>query len=373
MHKSTYLFVALAILLAGCALQLSPSASGTATPFIITSTLPPTVVPSATLTPIPPTPTPTTVPVEGLTTTQVNVRDEPSSTGAQLGMLPPFVKVKVTGSDAGGDWYQVQYAQGPGGYGWIASQYIDVQGSKDKIPVIGGSTSPESTPIASDTPAAGGTIIQQVNVRKGPGTQFNSLGTVNAKDTVALLGKDADGSWLQIKYPGASDGKGWVIATYVQAVDLARLPIVAELGAVVGTGTPAKTRTVLAPTAAAALQDNDSAQAPATNVTFAASGTRTLIYSSDLSAPSGDARDWVQFTPYSPNLLISLNCAGNGKITLQITENGSVRPNWGRISCGDTTLLDVSPDQVCLVQIAIIPDGDSPTYVRYSVRMENTG
>ncbi len=363
------------MLAAGCALQIAGPGGATATPFIITSTLPPTVIPSATLTPIPPTPSPTSVPVEGTTTTQVNVRADPSSTGAQLGMLAPFVKVKITGIDAGGDWFQVQYAQGPGGYGWIASQYISVQTGKDKIPVIGGSTSPEPSPNASETPIAGGTIIQQVNVRKGPGAQFDSLGTVNAKDSVALLGKDADGSWLQIKYPAAPNGKGWVIATYVQAADLGRLPIIAEIGAVLGTSTAASTQTVLAPTPAVALQDNDSAQAPATNVTFSSSGTRSFIYSSDLSAPSGDTQDWVQFTPYGPSLLISLNCAvnWNGKITLHITENGSVPLNWSGISCGETKALDISPQQVCLAQISIVPDGDASTYVRYSLRVESTG
>ncbi|MGZ3306868.1 MAG: hypothetical protein ACXU8U_13490, partial [Asticcacaulis sp.] len=41
---------------------------------------------------------------------------------------------------------------------------------------------------------------------------------------------------------------------------------------------------------------------------FSAEGTRALVYSGDVSAPQGDAEDWVAFTPYAAGALLTLAC-----------------------------------------------------------------
>ena len=309
-----------------------------------------------------------------MTTTQVNVRAEPSSASAQLGMLAPFVKVQIMGRDSGGDWYQIQYEQGPAGRGWVTAQYINVQQGKDNIPIIGAPAGTGASPNASGTPAIGGRVIQQVNVRKGPGTEFDALGTLNAKDSVSLIGKDASGSWLQIQYAAAPEGKGWIAATYVQADSMNNLPIVGESGAVLGTGTAISTVPIITPTPAAARLDNDSAEAPAANVTFSPTGTRTLIYSSDVSAPQGDSQDWIEFTSYGAGMLISLSCNGNGRIKIELEEGkGTILQNWGGIACGETKSLNLHPGQAYLVLISIVPSNNSMEYVDYTLRIEDTG
>ena len=113
MHRFHSILMLLAIAASGCSLQTGISAAGTPTPFVITATLPPTAVPSATLTPLPPTPSPTTVPVDGMTTTQVNVRAKPSTAGTQVAILPPFAKVHVVGQDADSNWYMILQSDGP--------------------------------------------------------------------------------------------------------------------------------------------------------------------------------------------------------------------------------------------------------------------
>ena len=130
---------------------------------------------------------------------------------------------------------------------------------------------------------------------------------------------------------------------------------------------------MLTPTLAAALQDNDSAEAPAANVTFSPAGTRTLMYSSDVSAPQGDAEDWIQFTPYGANILIGLTCTGNGTPKVQIAGNGSALQNWDGISCGKTKLLSVTPGRAYLAEVSILPGSDLLTYVHYTLRVESTG
>ena len=104
-----YFFVAIAsaLLLSACELNLSASLRGTATPFIITATLPPTPIPPPTLTPVPPAPSPTLAPVTGTTSSQLNVRGDPSTSGAPLGMIAPFAQVQIVGKDSSGTWYQI--------------------------------------------------------------------------------------------------------------------------------------------------------------------------------------------------------------------------------------------------------------------------
>ena len=371
-RKSIYLSVALALLLSACGLSASPLGGATPTLFVITSTLPPTPIPSATLTPIPPTLTPTTVPIDGMTTTQVNVRDAPSAGGSQLGILAPFLKVQIVGQDSAGAWYEILYPQGVGGVGWVTAQYINVQ-KKDSIPVIGAPIITETPENVTGTPSASGTIIQQVNVRKGPGTDFDALGTLNAKETAALIGKDPSGSWLQIQYTGAADGKGWIAATYVQAPGgIQGLPVIGGTAVAVITGTPDKATPAISATPAIASPDNDSAQAPAANVAFSPQGTRALLYSSELSAPQGDAEDFVAFSPYSGNTLISLSCTGNGLLRTDLDLHGTTLADWGGLACGDTRILSLGPAEQYVLRLSIAA-GSYPVFVHYNLRIEDIG
>jgi uncharacterized protein YraI len=366
-RRSITLSFLLTLLLSACAAR----ASGTPTPFIITATLPPTPVPSATLTPVPPTPTATVTPVDGMTTTQVNVRATPSSAGAQLGMIPPFAKVQIVGRDAGSNWYQILYADGPDGTGWITAQYVNVLRGSDTIPVVGQRPSATQAAVgATAGPTGSGTVLQQVNVRSGPGTGYDALGLLNPNDAVTLTGKDASAAWLQIVYAAAADGVGWVAATYIQSGDLDRLPIVGSSGSAAATSTPGSAPAPVTPTPAAALQDDDSAQAPAVNVVFSPLGTRTLIFSSEISAPNGDAEDWVQFTPFGASVVASLNCSGNGSPTTELNSNGRPVDGWPGLACGESKLLDLKSGESYLMSLSITA-GDSLASVRYTLRIES--
>ena len=372
MRKRTLLLLLGAALLTGCSLPAGLPSPGTATPFIITATLPPTPIPSITPTPVPPTPTPTTVPVEGMTGTQVNVRATPSTAGTQLGILPPFTRVQIVGKDAGGNWYMILYPDAPDGAGWVTAQYVSVIQGQDKIPVVGGL--PTQPSPAEGTPGAGpgGVILQQVNVRAGPGTAFDALGTLNPNDAVTLTGRDPTGDWLQIRYTGAPGGLGWIAAAYVDASGTQDLPIVGAAGAEPGATTPAPPP-ILSPTPGAALDDHDSAQAPGASASLSPSGTRAFIYSSDLSAPQGDAQDWVQLTSSSPAVLISLACSGNSGLAVQLTQGGGLVPGWQAPACGETRAAQLAAGSVYLLDIALAAGHPTPAYVRYSLRLEASG
>ena len=311
-NNKLLLLTTLLLFCTGCEIHVQEIKPATPTALIITATLPPTLTPPPSQTPLPPPPSPTTVPVEGIASTQINVRAEPSTASEVLGIISASTKVQIVGKDPGENWWQILYpqgGQGADGTGWVTAQYVTTAG-KPEVPVIGGGA---LNPDQDNTAI----IQQQLNIRSGPGTSFNSIGTLNPQDVVNLTGKDANGAWLQIEFSAGPEGKGWVNAAFVQAKDVDSLPIVTDTGQVVGTGTPMDTPPPATPTVVPAPIDNDSAQAPAIDVIFSATGTRSIQYTSDISTPNGDTDDWIRFTPFTQAVHIDLACTGNGLCPLK--------------------------------------------------------
>lgn len=269
----------LAIVCAGCSFSVDVIEADAPTEFVVTSTLPPSPTSKPSETPLPPPPTGTVVPAAGTTSTQVNVRVEPSTSSEVVGIIPENTNVEIIGKDPGGNWWLIKYPQGgqaPEGEGWVTAEFV-VTAGEPAVPVVGGAgVNPNGDNMAI--------IQQQLNVRSGPGTNFNAIGALNAQDVVTLTGKDAGGVWLQIAFAAGPDGKGWVNAAFAQA-DVSSLPIVSDAGQVIGTGAPENTAVPAEPTVAPAALDNDSAVAPAVNITLTAGGMRSFQYSSDVSSP----------------------------------------------------------------------------------------
>jgi len=203
-------------------------------------------------------------------------------------------------------------------------------------------------------------VIQQLNIRSGPGTNFNSIGILNANDVVSLTGKNRDGAWLQIEFAGGPNGRGWVSTAFVRTDALDTLPIVSELGEVVGTGTPMDTPLPPPPTIVPAPMDFDSADAPLKTILFDRAGTQTLIYNGDVSVPDGDEEDWIAFTPYDQFVLISVQCTGNGSLQIEIFGNGEL------FKCGTSdSMLSVQAGITYLVHIEAVPTQGSLQYINY--------
>ncbi len=329
----------------------------------ITATLLPASSPQAALseTPHPPPPVPTLTSVEGITSTQLNVRAEPSTASEILGIIPADTKVQIVGKDPGESWWQILYPEAAPNYegkGWVTAQYVSTA-VQPEVPVIGGGTSPDNPNVA--------VIQQQLNVRSGPGTSFNSLGTLNPQDVVALTGKDSNGAWLQIEFSGGPEGKGWINAAFAQAQGVQNLPIVSDAGEVIGTGTPVDTPLPPTPTIVPAPIDNDSAPAPAVDVTFTATGTRSLQFSSDISSPTGDTDDWVQFTPFTSRVILELTCTGNGSMAVELFRDHRLVQNWGTLNCGQSTGMVTQAGTVYALHFQATTTTEL-SYVRFTVK-----
>lgn len=82
-------------------------------------------------------------------------------------------------------------------------------------------------PVATASPAAVMvTAVQKINVFANPGLNHPIIGFAPARASAPALGRNKDGSWLQIKYPSAT-GSAWIYAPLVQVAGPAdALPLV---------------------------------------------------------------------------------------------------------------------------------------------------
>jgi len=287
----------------------------------------------------------------------LNVRAEPSTASEVLGIIAANQTVQIVGQDPGGNWWQIIYETSADGKGWVTSQYVETA-TRPEVPVIGGEG-------ASPNSGNSAVVIQQLNIRSGPGTSFDSLGILNANDVVSLTGKNRDGTWLQIEFAAGPDGKGWVNAAFVKADTLDVLPIVSDLGEVVGTGTPMDTPLPPAPTIVPAAMDFDSADVPLKTILFERAGTQTLIYNGDVSTPDGDMEDWIAFTPYDHFVFVSIQCTGNGSLHVDVIGTAS------DLACNGTAqAIQVEAGTMQTIHIEALPASGMLQYINYTLTIK---
>jgi len=210
----------------------SPSAAVTETPG---PTVTPTATPSPTTTPFPtspppdspvptqapPTPTPTPTRTGTVTATLVagtdgaNVRAGPGTEHDLLGTLDAGATAVVRGSFE--DWFLIDYE---GASAWVANWVVEatnleyVPGVDETGAVIATPSDPQPTPTVTLVAGEGG-----ANVRSGPGTEHDVIGSLDPGDTAVVTGRHED--WYRIDYDGAL---GWVAEWVVEIADGENVP-----------------------------------------------------------------------------------------------------------------------------------------------------
>lgn len=130
----------------------------------------------------------------------------------------------------------------------------------------------------------------QINVRSGPGTEYDKVGTLLANQQVVGKGRTEGGNWLLIDYQGGPDGYAWVYKSYVSYVG--DLPIVE----IPGTPTPRITNTI-DPTLAAQFI-----------ITVEPTRLSTFTQPAQLSIPTFESQSGVNKTSQVPMGLIIVIC-----------------------------------------------------------------
>lgn len=349
--------VVVILFLSACSASIE-QLGGTATnppPAFSTATLPATLTPQVTNTQAPPTTVPTPAPINGLTSTQVNVRSGPDAGNESLGLLPAASQVQIIGKDASDKWLAITFAQSPNGIGWVTAEFVEVAGDADNLSIIQvaplpseaqPTSPPESQPDQpTESQKRTATTTSQINARSGPASTFESLGLLEANTQVVLTGRNLINTWAQIEYPEGSEKRAWVAVAYLSYEGfLDSLPVFDNEGKPIQPPATGGLATALPTTSAEsyqpAVEDLDSAESPAVRLSFAPSGTRHIIYASDLSAPTGDNADWIEFTIITPQsgqsaiIYFKLDCTGNGAITVELRQNGQLVNEFSGLLCG---------------------------------------
>ncbi|MBC6696205.1 SH3 domain-containing protein [Terrisporobacter mayombei] len=132
----------------------------------------------------------------GVTKSNLNVRKGPSTSYSILGTLTSGSKVEIVATDSKTGWYKIKYKND---YGYISNDYVTVQNSSN-----------DTNPPASTTKS--GVAKSNLNVRKGPYTSYDILGTLASGTKVEIVGTDSKTGWYKIKY---KNDYGYVSNDYI--------------------------------------------------------------------------------------------------------------------------------------------------------------
>jgi uncharacterized protein YraI len=152
-----------------------------------------------------------------VTARRLNVRSEPSTSGAILTVIARNETYPIVGQSADGRWFRIQVR---GIEGWVIGTLVRLTNAGN-VPVVGGGSgvsqpSPTGFTVSSNT---------GVNVRRGPGTSFAVVARLAPGTPVGVVGRTANSLWWQVNVNGVT---GWVSAPFVTitpATNTASIPV----------------------------------------------------------------------------------------------------------------------------------------------------
>lgn len=131
----------------------------------------------------------------------LNVRKTPGINGEYAGLLVNGDTVEIVGVDPNTGWYKIKYN---GEYAYITnkSEYVEIISGDPN-----GSTTVQKVEV----------LAENLNVRSGGSTSYNSIGIVSKGFVADILETDKDTGWYKISYNGEY---GWVTnnTTYVKVI-----------------------------------------------------------------------------------------------------------------------------------------------------------
>ncbi len=167
---------------------------------------------------------------------QANVRAAPDVNADLVGEIVSGARYPVIGRNDIYPWSLIADPTTQQPMGWVFNDLVKFQGDITSVPItsqtIGGAVVPTATlpsnaaiatlpagnsdttlPTASPVPASGtatGTVLGEINVRYGPGTEYDRLGVAEAGDTFTITARHTLLPWVQISYPESPNGYGWI-------------------------------------------------------------------------------------------------------------------------------------------------------------------
>ncbi len=172
----------------------------------------------------------------------VNVRSGPSTEYDIIGQLNSGNETRITGrSDQESNWLRIEFGAQEG---WVAYFTVTVIGDVGTLPVVEAlEDRVDASNLASPTPTVAHrsddvyiSTFRRVNVRSGPGMEYQRIGTLDPGNSADITGRTDDNEWLQIDFDGQ---QGW-IAYFV-------VTVTGSLGDVAVAGVPTSAMTRVPP------------------------------------------------------------------------------------------------------------------------------
>ncbi len=199
-----------------------------------------------------------------------NLRAAPNLDAEILGQITSGTPYPVIGRSELYPWVLLAQAGSQQPLGWVFNELVTFQGDINLLPlstlVVGASAAPTlplptqgdpstgaTLPLATATLAAlvntplpptpassvTGLVNGEINVRYGPGTEYERLGVAQAGDQFAITAYHTQLPWVQIAYPTSPNGYGWVLVDLLEIQgDLNSLQAITQTSFTLPTLTP---------------------------------------------------------------------------------------------------------------------------------------
>lgn len=158
----------------------------------------------------------------------VNLRDGPGKNYVSMAKMGLGQELTLVERFEG--WFLVEY--GPS-FGWVTEDFLNVgDGVIERVPV--------AQSIPDPNPPLVGTVLENnVNIRKGPGSAYDRVGSVGSGSAVALLARHKD--WYRVQLENGT--KAWIFSDLLKIAPMAvrRVPVTNDIPAL-----PARVRTARA-------------------------------------------------------------------------------------------------------------------------------
>ncbi len=90
-------------------------------------------------------------------------------------------------------------------------------------------------------------------------------------------------------------------------------------------------------------------ETPLAKVTIAPMNSRAFQVNGEVSAPEGDAEDWVEFNSFSGAVVIQVVCSSTA-LQVELWNNGASVEGF-LLACGEERVLNISPNSVYILRL----------------------
>jgi hypothetical protein len=116
------------------------------------------------------------------------------------------------------------------------------------------------------------------------------------------------------------------------------------------------------------VQDNDSMLAASASISLSPSGTDAFQFNGNVSSPTGDTEDWLQFTSVGSNIIVEVKCSTD-TLHVELWNNG-LNVEGEIFSCGQTRELGIKSGETYFLRV-LANESNIPQVTQYSLTLKN--